>query len=361
MTYLWYWPSGGYDFDCWKAEHDWQPVTSPQSGRNDLMPLVTRGATQADWLQQRTHWMQITDALLGEINDRPPKAVAWETLEARDTATYTARRIRYLLTDEEWGYAWLLVPRGTAEPCPAVIALHQTVPQGKNEPVGLEGDPELAYGKELAERGFAVLAPDAIAFGDRLQNSPTALYHSAEQFFAAHPQGSVMRKMVYDVQRAVDLLEQLPEVDSARIGCIGHSHGGYGTLFAMLYEPRLRAGVISCGITAFRTDPSPHRWWQMTALMPRLGYYAGHMEQTPLDFHHWVALLAPRPLLVSAALDDSIFPDTDNMPQLLERARQVYRLTNAPGSLHSWIFQGSHRFPREARTRAYHLFRETLG
>src|SRR2546429_8861436 len=120
--------------------------------------------------------------------------------------------------------------------------------------------------------------------------------------------------MAFDVRRAVDYLQTLPYVDKNAIGCIGHSHGAYGTLFAMLYEPRIKAGVISCGFTALRSDPKPERWWRLTALMPRLGWWEGHVEQTPFDFHHLLALVAPRSLLVSAALADKIFPNTGNMP-----------------------------------------------
>jgi dienelactone hydrolase len=313
-----------------------------------------------DWERHRTDWSGAVDQLLGELTDVAPSSPDMEVVETQEETACTARLLRYRLTDREWGHAWLLTPHGVTEPRPAIIALHQTVPWGKAEPVGLEGDPALAYGRDLAERGYVVLAPDAIGFGDRATGKQGALYHSAADFFGTHRQGSVMLKMAFDAQRAVDLLATLPEVDPQRIGCIGHSHGGYGTLFAMLYEPRIKAGVISCGITAYRTDPFPDRWWRKTALIPRLGLYEGDMPSTPFDFHQLVALVAPRPLFVSAALGDSIFPNTGGMSQLLERARAVYRLYGAGSHLKQWIFQGSHRFPRESKTRAYRMFEETL-
>ncbi len=280
--------------------------------------------------------------------------------EQRRAPSYSLRRLRYTLTDEEWGYAWLLVPSGAATPRPAVIALHQTVPQGKLEPAGLEGDPEQACGEELARQGFVVLAPDAIGFGERQAGHKNAHYRSADQFFAAHPDGSVMAKMAYDARRAVDLLQSLPEVDGARVGCIGHSHGGYGTLFAMLHDDRIRAGVVSCGVTLLRADPAPERWWRRTALIPRLGFYEGQIAQAPVDFHHWLALAAPRPLLVSVALKDRIFPNTDQVPPGLEMVREVYRLYGAGDALQTHVFDGGHSFPHDARTRAYELLEHAL-
>jgi dienelactone hydrolase len=360
MTYLWYWPSGGYDFDAWRAKSDWQPVSGPQSGRDDPLPLARSDGTLEEWTRDRARWMALSGELLGRIEDLPPADPGWHVVESFDGPAYAAHRIRYRLTDLEWGSAWLLVPHGIESPMPAVIALHQTVSQGKDEPIGREGDPALAYGKDLAEMGAVVLAPDAIGFGERRADSPGALYHSAQEFFGAHPNGSVMGKMAFDVQRAVDLLERMPEVDAGRIGCIGHSHGGYGTLFAMIAEPRISAGVISCGITGLRTDPTPERWWRMTALIPRLGCYDS-MRDAPIDFHAWIALVAPRPLFISAALQDAIFPNTGELPRLLDHARRIYRLHGASRNLRSWVFEGAHEFPPAARSRAYGMLTERLS
>lgn len=305
-------------------------------------------------------WVDSLRAVLGELADVPPKRFRYETLESYPEQGYLRRHLRYTLTDEEFGYAWLLTPRDISEPRPCVIALHQTVPQGKDEPVGCEGNDELAYGRELVLRGFIVLAPDAIGFGERRKGHPRAHYHSADAFFETHPNGSVLAKMNFDISRAVDLLEHLPEADATRVGCIGHSHGAYGTLYAMIFEPRLRAGVVSCGLTAFRTDPKPHRWWRMTALLPRLGFYEGDMSRTPFEAHHLLALVAPRPLMVSAALNDAIFPGTDNVPQLMHLARRVYSLYGVSENLRRWVFRGGHDFPRVARTRAYAFLERAL-
>jgi dienelactone hydrolase len=269
-------------------------------------------------------------------------------------------RIRYRLTDREWGYAWVLLPHEGRRPFPVVVALHQTVPQGKDEPVGIEGDAELAYGRELVERGFAVVAPDAIGFGERRKGHPDALYRSADEFFAAHPSGSVMGKMIFDVRRLVDLLEMLPEIDASRIGCIGHSHGGYGTLFAMLFEPRICAGVISCGLTMFESDPTPDRWWRKTALIPRLGFYEGRLDQVPYGFREWLTALAPRWLMMSAALDDAIFPETENLKEVAGRVKQVYTRTGVGHRFRHWVFRGPHCFPSAARARAYRMLARAL-
>ncbi|HZZ41687.1 MAG TPA: prolyl oligopeptidase family serine peptidase [Tepidisphaeraceae bacterium] len=365
MSFLWYWPGGGWDFDKWKSAHPWEPIRSQQSGSKALVPLISDTETLAGWKREAEYWRGISDQILGTLADKPPAKVTVEYLGARfSTDKYTLQRLRYLLTPDEWGYAWLLVPKeNNDQKKPAVIALHQTTPAGKDEAVGLElrpGGEYLLYGVELASQGFVVFAPDAIAFGERLAEQGGAKYHSGDEFFAANPQGSVMGKMAFDTSRAVDVLQSLDFVDGDRIGCIGHSHGAYGTLFAMIQDPRIKAGVVSCGVSLLRADPTPQRWWRMTALMPRLGHYEGRMEDTPIEFHQWIALVAPRPLMIAGGLHDQIFPNTAPLRSALEEVRRIYTLYGAPNDLHAELFDGPHSFPDEVRRRAYAMLTGAL-
>lgn len=365
MSFLWYWPAGGWDVDKWKSSHSWTPIRTQQSGSHKLLPLISDSETLQGWQRESAYWRNISDQILGTLSDHPPTHPTLEYLGPElSTPTYTMRRLRYLLTPDEWGYAWLLLPNDAkGKKNPAVIALHQTTPAGKHEAVGLElrpGGEYLPYGAELASRGFVVFAPDAIAFGERMAEQASAKYRTAAQFFAAHPSGSVMGKMAFDTSRAVDLLQTLDFVDPDRIGCIGHSHGAYGTLFAMVQDPRIKAGVISCGVTLLRADPSPQRWWRMTSLMPRLSFYEGRIDETPIDFHHWLALIAPRPLTIVVGLRDQIFPNTQPVLPALEEVRRIYALHGSPTNLHAEPFDGPHSFPPEIRDRAYTMLRETL-
>jgi dienelactone hydrolase len=361
MSYLWYWPAGGWDFEKWKSAQTWRAIHSEQSGRADLVPLV-------DFKSSAEKWRGVSNQILGTLNDRPPKAAQWEPLgdefENHAGGWYSLQRLRYRLTVDEWGYAWLLLPRNIARPRGAVIALHQTHPHGKSEPVGFEKTPDhsegMDYAAELAVAGFAVLAPDAIAFGERQAAHANAKYHSADEFFALHPQGSVMAKMAFDTSRACDLLHALPQTSGMKIGCLGHSHGGYGTLFAMLAEPRIESGVISCGASLLRKDPSPNRWWRKTALIPRLGFYESDVNASPIDFHIWLALLAPRPMMIIAGTQDQIFPNTATLAPTIEMVRKVYAQFGAEKNLSLHMFDGPHTFPPEARRKAYQMSSDAL-
>jgi dienelactone hydrolase len=367
VSFLWYWPKGGWDFDRWKRQHAWEPARSEQSGK-DLLPLISPDAGKGEWEKSAANWRKISDEVLGKLSDAKPDPPKYEFLgdefENRGERPYLMQRIRYRVAPEEWGYAWLTTPRDGKGPHPCVIALHQTSVAGKDEAMALDITPDskyTTYAHELAGRGFLLLAPDAIAFGERAAEHRNAKYRSADEFFSAHADGSVMGKMSWDVSRAIDVLEQFPQADAKNIGCIGHSHGAYGTLFAMLAESRIKAGVISCGIDLLRDDPNPDRWWRKTALMPRLGFYEGKMTDTPIDFHQWLALLAPRPIYVVVAMKDTIFPNTTRLPEVLKNVQGVYDLYGATGALKTHIFDGAHQFPESARSESYQMLNDVLG
>jgi dienelactone hydrolase len=237
------------------------------------------------------------------------------------------------------------------------------VREGKDQAAGFDPKtPELAYGPSLAEEGYVTLCPDVICFGERYQvgGSFYCHYGDAVRIYRGDAGRSIMSKMVDDVMRAVDFLASRPEVDPERIGSIGHSHGGYGTLFAMAFDERIKAGVVSCGFTCFRADPAPDRWYRKTALIPRLGGYEGAMEKTPVDFHHLFAAIAPRALFLSVALKDSVFPGVGDVVWIEKDLKRVYGQEKASERFELYSFDGAHAFTPEARERAWKFLEREL-
>jgi dienelactone hydrolase len=81
----------------------------------------------------------------------------------------------------------------------------------------------IPYVREAVEKGYIVIAPEyrgSRGFGEAFWNDID--YGGAE---------------VDDVVTAVDVLERIPEVDPARIGIIGWSHGGMITLLSIERNP----------------------------------------------------------------------------------------------------------------------------
>jgi dienelactone hydrolase len=376
----------GHKWEEWQKVTTWTKpdIKCPQAGRKDLAALLAPdgpGGKAIDgikaWEQRRAEIAAVVQRILGE-----PTRVHPETMEShrRDAGAtrvsgstvylekaapevqilgeevlddHVRRHIRIRSEPDDWIPAYLLLPRKLGDkPLPAMICLHQTVEQGKDEPCGIKGNPELAFALQLVRRGFVCIAPDAIGFGERIPPGAQP-YHDSMAFYRKHPGWSFMGKMTWDVSRVVDYLETLPFVDRLQIGSIGHSHGAYGTLFAAALEPRISLAIASCGFTTLRSDPNPDRWSHRTALIPQLGTYLPDVADIPFDWHQICALVAPRPLFVWYATKDTIFPNTDNLEALFKDVRTVYGLYGAADGLAWQAFAGEHRFPDEGRASAY--------
>lgn len=352
------WP--GVDWDAWReaTEATRPAITAPQAGQAHLVPLIpvtdeADGARQAAWADREAAIRGALTVLLGA-----------PTVITRDTAPAQAgevvvedgyTRTRVLIPGEVGDPipAFLLTPaEPIAVPTPVMIVLHQTQAAGKDEAVGLSGNPEMAFAVALAQRGYICIAPDVIGFGERTPAGAPP-YDGAMAFFARHPEWSFFGKMNWDLARVVDYIETLPGADAARIGVIGHSHGAYGALMSAAFEPRIAAVVASCGFTTLRADPNPERWSHLTCLLPRLGFYLDEIAQAPFDWHEVLGLIAPRPLYNWATLDDGIFPNTESLAEVYDAVRAVYSVLGAADVFTGRLEPGDHAFPRSERQAAY--------
>lgn len=374
------WP--GHNWDEWKQIAEWtRPDTqTEQAGKRELVGLLATADGRIDqikaWEQRRARYAEVIRRILGNPTppanpqsrpahrprmpasqpDQPTPRV--ELLAEEVLADHTRRHLRIRSRRDDWIPAYLLLPKNCpGTPLPTMICLHQTVPQGKQEPCGIKGDPTMAFALELVRRGFVCIAPDVIGFGERIPPG-TEPYHNSIAFYREYPQWSFMGRMIEDVSCVVDYLRTLDIVDRLQIGTIGHSHGAYGSQFAAAFEPRISLVIASCGFTTFRADPRPQRWSHLTALIPQLGAYLPEVQDIPFDWQHICAMIAPRPMFVWYATRDSIFPNTDNLGALFTDVRSVYGLYGAADELEAVPFDGEHRFPDAGRQQAYKWLEE---
>lgn len=167
---------------------------------------------------------------------------------------------------------------------------------------------------------------------------------------------------VEDVKNAVTWIGKLPYVDAKRVGVIGHSFGAAVAVYSGGVDPRIAAVVSSCGWgdgkTKFQLQHKSKAQWKRFTDMLRKGkahrkktgeslmmgrwdivpipkHLRGHMgkhvtmefpvetAQSMYDFqaNMVVGKIAPRPLLLLHAADDSVTP-TDQSLQLFAHAKQ---------------------------------------
>ena len=299
------------------------------------------------------------DAILQRLGRFPARVPLKATFApARDQADHTCTLVSYAVEAGQRVDAWLLRPLGEPPPggWPAVLALHQHAGQyylGKAEPAGLSADPMYHYGLDLCRRGYVVLCPDHLCFEDRRPPEYVRVANSALdgsqyerfEFTQRLLEGSCLQtKYLHDMVCALDLLAELPDVDGARLGAIGHSLGGQEALWLAWYDRRVRAAVSSCGFGLIHTiirDVINHNF----AL-----YVPGLLELCDLDA--LVAEITPRAFLLTAGEQDAIFP-IDGVRALAVSAEAAYAERGVPDRFGAIIFPAGHSFPDQVKAEAY--------
>ncbi len=246
--------------------------------------------------------------LLGEFPaQKEPLSV--EELEREETQTYVRLKIVFTAEEGADAPAHLLVPKGRRAPLPAMICLqghapgmHISIGQARTEDDRdiIAGDRDFAL--QAVRNGFVALALEQRCFGERAETVQQRRWEHTCLDAAFHSLllgKTLLGERIYDVVRAIDLLQEQPEVDADRIACMGNSGGGTTTFYAACLEPRIRLAVASCTFCTFadslmRIQHCADNYIPGILRVAEMGEIAG--------------LIAPRRLLVVAGEHDDIFP-----------------------------------------------------
>ena len=311
---------------------------------------------QAEWGIKRAEILKKMQLVMGNLPQRvnlPPMNIQY--IDSSAGNGYTRYTINFTVAENEHLPALLYVPvqAGIIKKLPAMLALHETGMPGKKIVDGQTGKDDQAYAKELAERGFIVIAPDYPGFGDLKEyNFQTDRYVSGTM------------KSIFDGIRCVDLLQQRPDVDPDRIGAIGHSLGGHTAMFTAAFDTRLKVIVSSCGWTLmhdyFNGDTLTAQknggklWpWAQERYMPFIrDKYDLDPDKIPFDFDEVIAAIAPRAFFSNSPLHDMNF-NIKGVQEGILNASKVYDFLGAKQHLRVRYPDSDHYFPQEIRTEAY--------
>lgn len=217
--------------------------------------------------------------------------------------------------------ALLFVPDGVGEDArgAAVLAVHG---HGTTKET-------IEYAPRLARLGAVVLAPDLRGFGERADWTPDDHYHCDVDLVNGVLVGTTpFAQNLWDMARAMDVLQSLEFVDGDRIGVCGWSYGGTVALFLAAWDERVRAALVSC---AFASHASMHRLpWNIcgSQVLPGMA--------DEVDHPALARLVAPRRLIIESARDDLAFP--------LEAAEASIAASGVADSIHHYVIEGDHRF-----------------
>jgi dienelactone hydrolase len=190
------------------------------------------------------------------------------------------------------------------------------------------------YPLRLAERGFVVLVPEHIGFGERAGRSLDDT--RANHFFFYHSTlllgENMLGYLLWDLVRAIDVLQSLPEARKHSIGCYGLSLGGEMTLFLAACDVRIRVACISGFLSSYRSS------------FLDVGHCGcGYVFQMARFMEHEdiAALIAPRPLLVESGYADSAFRVAEAR-RVVRNLRFLYRKLGCAENIVHHVHSGGH-------------------
>ncbi len=215
------------------------------------------------------------------------------------------------------------------------------------------GSKDYAYGHELAARGYVVIAPDYLTFGERV--FPGKQQFDSMPFYAQYPAWSMVGKDIQDSMSAIDVLCSFDFVDQDKIGVIGHSHGGSNAMLAMAMDDRISAGVSNCGMSVISEEEKCLEWSAEDEYIyyPTLRKYLLEKQELPFDLNEVAALIAPRPWCNISAYYDKTLGNQEFLASVGVQLNQVYKLYGKQNHFCYVMHGNDHSFPKFARSLAY--------
>lgn len=252
---------------------------------------------------------------------------------------YRARKVAYQILPDVWGTAHIYTPDPMPEgKLPAVLYVcgHMTI--------GTHGYQHHAI--LWARRGYVCLVFDTIEQGDN-PGDHHGLYDGKRFDWISlgyTPAGGEL----WNSMRALDLLLSLPEVDKERVGATGISGGGAHSLFLAVADERVKAVASVAGTDCVKTlVENRHVWGHCDCMFPFNLYRR--------DTSEFLALVAPRPLLLCYAREDSLYTP-EGWRGMFERIRRVYELHGEAEKCQLFEYPGPHAYSPEAVERICRWF-----
>lgn len=301
-------------------------------------------------------------------------APAPEVVDRYDGPDFIREKVVFSTTPDFRVPAYVHVPKGRSGRLPAIVDLHshggmflfgkeKVIDFGRNHEAmttyhagNYESRPTATA---LVRRGYVVITIDAFMFGERRvmmdadrsagwDRSRYSLDDVQRLNQVCRSKESTLAKtltvlgmswpgiVAWDDMRTVDYLITRPEVDPARIGCVGVSFGGWRSLFLSALDTRIKAGCVvgfmSTIRSMLRAHVDTHSW---VHFVPGLHRH--------LDLPDVASLNAPRPLLVQQCRRDGLFP-LAGMEASVKTIADVYAKAGLADRFTSRFYDVPHQF-----------------
>jgi hypothetical protein len=338
-------------------------------------PLVMfngdRVATKEQWVNQRRPELKALFQyyMYGTLPPAPEKVSA--TVEREDRrcfggkATLKEVTIAFGPPDLPRIHLLLVVPNGQTKPAPVFLGTnfcgnHAVVkdpgvalPAGwvYNNCAGVRANraTDAGRGSQLdtwaiersVDRGYAVatfysgdIEPDRPDAPEALR----ALYRQKGLTKAGPQEWGTIAAWAWGLHRAVDYLTTVKEIDKDRIAVVGHSRLGKTALLAAAFDERIALAIplqAGCGGTAPSRGKVGESVKQINDHFPHwfdgaFKEFNTQPDRLPFDQNCLLALVAPRPVLLANAVEDT-WANPNGQFEVLKAADPVYRFLGVEG------------------------------
>ena len=272
----------------------------------------------------------------------PDFRIEWE----RETDDYVGRRFVFDTEPEASVPCHLLVPKNGKKKYPLIVCLqghysgmHLSMGRALNEQdADIIASTENDFALQAINKGCAALCVEQRGFGERKSEITRDEMGNTTCYFASMNAlligRTILRERAWDVSRAIDVMDNFPEIDTERIGVVGLSGGGTVAYYTACLEPRIKAVMPACAVCSFDKSISMHRHCACNYI-PDMARY--------MDMGEVACMIVPRPLIVVAGEQDTGFR-IEGVKKVYRVIKQIYEKEGAPENCRLIIGPEGHKF-----------------
>lgn len=239
----------------------------------------------------------------------------------------------------------VFVPNGHEGPVPAFLKHSFSNTKSRDFDVHPTREGHLRNGWPLGlffERGYAFVAvyqQDLVRHNEvEFLRGIHRLFYAEGQSFPKANEWGVLSAIAWGAMRAMDYLETDDDIDHRRVAVMGHSKMGKAALWTAAQDQRFALAISAqsgCAGAALWRRRSGETLEKMVTRFPywlcrNAWKFVNQEEDLPVDQHMLLALIAPRPVYVHSAIDDT-WADPRGEYLSAYHASEVYRLLGKKG------------------------------
>ena len=239
----------------------------------------------------------------------------------------------------------VFVPNGHEGPVPTFLKHSFSNTKSRDFDVHPTREGHLRNGWPLGlffERGYAFVAvyqQDLVRHNEvEFLRGIHPLFYAEGQSFPKANEWGVLSTIAWGAMRAMDYLETDDDIDHRRVAVMGHSKMGKAALWTAAQDQRFALAISAqsgCAGAALWRRRSGETLEKMVTRFPywlcrNAWKFVNQEEDLPVDQHMLLALIAPRPVYVHSAIDDT-WADPRGEYLSAYHASEVYRLLGKKG------------------------------